>query len=251
MSVYNLKLGKDMKEINDLFRVPLGMSELTGVNNPQWVATAVTAGLGAIGSLFGGNKAKKLAKKALRENAYRTNAEKAWYEKEYNTDYMDTKMGQNMLRRAQEIQDNYIRKADGAAAVGGGTAASSAMAKEAANRTMGNTIANIGAQDTARKQQVSDQHMQNQQNLSQQRENIYNQQAQNVTEATQNFSNSMFNAAASSLANDLNEPKKTMNIDVKSADAKAAKQGSIVPKVNVNEVLYGAYDNPLKKVTGV
>ena len=149
-----------MKEINCLFRLPLGMNQLMGVNNPHWIATAAAAGLGAIGSLFGGNKAKKLAQKALKENQYRTNAEKAWYEK-------DTKAGQNMLRRAQEIQDSYIRKADGAAAVGGGTAASTAMAKEAANRTMGNTIANIGAQDTARKQQVSDQHMKNEQALSQ------------------------------------------------------------------------------------
>ena len=37
------------------------------------------------------------------------------------------------MRRAQEVQNEYIRKADGAAAVGGGTAASVAMAKEAAN----------------------------------------------------------------------------------------------------------------------
>ena len=185
-----------MKEINSLFSVPLGMNVLLGVDNPHWIATAASAGLGVLGSLFGGNKAKKLAKKAMKENAYRTNAEKAWYDKEYNTDYIDTKAGQNMLRRAQEIQDNYIRKADGAAAVGGGTAASTAMAKEAANRTMGNTIANIGAQDTARKQSVSDQHIRNEQNLSQQREAIYNQQAQNTTEAAQNMSNALMGAAS-------------------------------------------------------
>lgn len=225
------------------------MNLLMGVNNPQWIVTAAAAGLGAIGSLFGGNKAKKLAKKALKENQYRTNAEKAWYDKEYNTDYMDTKAGQNMLRRAQEIQDSYIRKADGAAAVGGGTAASTAMAKEAANRTMGNTIANIGAQDTARKQSVSDQHMKNEQALSQERSNIYNQQAANTAEAAQNFSNSMM-----SLGSALEGiPKKaaTPKIDVTSTSAQAAKQGSLVPKVNVNEVLHGAYDKILKNATGV
>lgn len=198
-----------MREINSLFRIPLGMNALMGVDNPHWIATAATAGLGVLGSLFGGNKAKKLAKKALKENAYRTNAEKAWYDKAYNTDYMDTKAGQNMLRRAQEIQDNYIRKADGAAAVGGGTAASSAMAKEAANRTMGNTIANIGAQDTARKQSVEDQHIRNEQTLSQQREAIYNQQAQNTTEAAQNMSNAMMSAAP--LLEGTQKPKSTIS----------------------------------------
>lgn len=238
-----------MREINSLFRVPLGMSQLTGVNNPQWIATAAAAGLGAIGSLFGGSKAKKLARKALKENQYRTNAEKAWYDKEYNTDYLDTKAGQNLMRRAQEVQDNYIRKADGAAAVGGGTAASTAMAKEAANRTMGNTIANIGAQDTARKQSVSDQHMKNEQALSQQRENIYNQQAQNTSDAAQNFSNSMMGAASALEGSPI---KPAAKIDVSSAAAKTAKQGSLVPKVNDNSIIYdGLYDNKLKKITGV
>lgn len=185
-----------MRDINGLFRVPLGMNSLSGVNELHWIVGAASAGLGVVGSLFGGAKARKAAKAALAENKYRTNAEKAWYDKEYNTDYMDTKAGQNMLRRAQEIQDSYIRKADGAAAVGGGTSASTAMAKESANRTMGNTIANIGAQDTARKQSVSDQHMRNEQSLSQQRESIYNQQAASTAEAAQNFSNAMMGAAS-------------------------------------------------------
>lgn len=184
-----------MKEINGLFRIPLGMDGVMGVN-PNWIFGAAAAGLGAVGSLFGGAASARAAKKAMKENKYRTNAEKAWYEKEYNTDYMDTKAGQNMMRRAQEIQDSYIRKADGAAAVGGGTAASTAMAKESANRTMGNTIANIGAQDTARKQQVSSQHMRNEMSLSQERSNIYNQQAQGTAAAAQGFSNAMMGAAS-------------------------------------------------------
>ena len=185
----------------------------------------------------------------MKEQRYRANAEKAWYDKEYNTDYLDTKAGQNLMRRAQEVQDDYIRKANGAAAVGGGTAASAAMAKEAANRTMGNTIANIGANDTARKASVSDQHMRNEQNLSKQREDIYNQQAENTAAAAQNMSNAMMSAAP--MLDGLGKGKAAAKIDVSSPQAQAAKQGSLVPKVNDNKVLYGMYDNILQKATGV
>ena len=153
------------------------------------------------------------------------------------------------MRRAQEVQDNYIRKADGAAAVGGGTAASTAMAKEAANRTMGNTIANIGANDTARKASVSDQHMRNEQNLSKQREDIYNQQAETTAAAAQNMSNAMMSAAT--MLDGPGKASKPGKVDVSSPQAKAAMGGSFVPKINENEVLYSQYSDKLKNVTGV
>lgn len=163
--------------------------------------------LGVGSSLFGANKAKKAARRAQAENTYRTNAEKAWYDKNYNTDYLDTKAGQNLMRRAKEVQDEYVRKADGAAAVGGGTAASVAMAKEAANKAMGDTIANVAAQDTARKQHVEDAHLQNTQQLSRERQQIEQQKAQNTSDAAQNASNAMFNFGVNQLGSELESAK--------------------------------------------
>ena len=110
---------KIMSEI--LTRIPKDLtSSPVLTEKKEWIlgAASLAAGIGA--SLFGANKAKKAARRAQAENQYRTNAEKAWYDKNYNTDYLDTKAGQNLMRRAQEVQDEYIRKADGAAAVGGG-----------------------------------------------------------------------------------------------------------------------------------
>ena len=71
----------------------------------EWIATAAMLAGSVASSLFGANKAKKAARRAQAENQYRTNAEKAWYEKNYNTDYLDTKAGQNLMRRAQEVQN--------------------------------------------------------------------------------------------------------------------------------------------------
>lgn len=195
-----------MSEI--LARIPknLTSSPVLG-EKKEWVLGAASLALGIGSSLFGANKAKKAARRAQAENQYRTNAEKAWYDKNYNTDYLDTKAGQNLMRRAQEVQDEYIRKADGAAAVGGGTAASVAQAKESANKAMGDTIANIAAQDTSRKQHVEDAHLQNTQQLSRERQQIEQQKAQATSDAAQNASNALFNFGVNQLGSELEGAK--------------------------------------------
>ena len=195
-----------------LVRIPknLTSSPVLG-EKKEWVLGAASLALGIGSSLFGANKAKKAARRAQAENQYRTNAEKAWYDKNYNTDYLDTKAGQNLMRRAQEVQDEYIRKADGAAAVGGGTAASVAQAKESANKAMGDTIANIAAQDTSRKQHVEDAHLANTQQLSRERQQIEQQKAQATSDAAQNASNALFNFGVNQLGSELDGAKSQNN----------------------------------------
>ena len=196
--IYSIFAAKSMIFANMVHQF-YNLRHLQGITDDRkcWIATALGIAGSVASSIFGGNKAKKAARAAAKERTYRANAEKAWYDKAYNTDYIDTKAGQNMLRRAQEIQDEYVRKADGAAAVGGGTAAATAQAKEAANRTMGDTIANIAAQDTIRKQHVDDQHQANVSQLSREREDAANQRAANATDAAQNASNAIMTAAGS------------------------------------------------------
>lgn len=195
-----------MKEI--LQRIPKNLTLCPVLTDKkQWIATAAMLAGSVASSLFGANKAKQAARKAAAENRYRTNAEKAWYDKEYNTDYLDTKAGQNLMRKAQEVQDNYVRKADGAAAVGGGTAASVAQAKESANKAMGDTIANIAAQDTSRKAQVSDQHQQNVSQLSKERQQIETDKANATSQAAQNMSNALMQAGVNQLGSELSGGK--------------------------------------------
>lgn len=229
--------------IEILTKIPknLGASPVLGVRC-EWIATAASLAGSVASSLFGGAKARREAKKAERERKYRAAVEKAWYDKEYNTDYIDTKAGQNLMRRAQEVQDSYIRKADGAAAVGGGTAAATAMAKEAANKTMGDTIANIGAKDTARKQQVADAHFQHQIGQSQDREQAAMQTAQNTSEAAQNMSNALFKAGVTQLGS---EPKvsKSLNDSLKPSDIGSR------DNTGITSALGESADARLKKVT--
>jgi hypothetical protein len=162
------------------------------------VATAAALGLGALSagtSVAGGLLSRSAAKKAARQVKYRRNAEKAWYDKEYNTDYIDTKAGQNLMRRAQEVQDKYVKRAEGAAAVGGGTDASVALAKENANKAVSDTIANVAAQDTARKQRVADQHLANTNVISAQSQQVEQSKADATAGAAQGASNAAASAA--------------------------------------------------------
>ena len=220
-----------MSEI--LTRIPknLTSSPVLG-EKKEWVLGAASLALGIGSSLFGANKAKKAARRAQAENQYRTNAEKAWYDKNYNTDYLDTKAGQNLMRRAQEVQDEYIRKADGAAAVGGGTAASVAQAKESANKAMGDTIANIAAQDTSRKQHVEDAHLANTQQLSRERQQIEQQKAQATSDAAQNASNALFNFGVNQLGSEL-KGAKTQN------SSKLANSTPTLDNKNVTDISTG------------
>ena len=229
-----------MSEI--LTRIPknLTSSPVLG-EKKEWVLGAASLALGIGSSLFGANKAKKAARRAQAENQYRTNAEKAWYDKNYNTDYLDTKAGQNLMRRAQEVQDEYIRKADGAAAVGGGTAASVAQAKESANKAMGDTIANIAAQDTSRKQHVEDAHLANTQQLSRERQQIEQQKAQATSDAAQNASNALFNFGVNQLGSELEGTKSQSSSKLGgSASANDNKNVTQTPKVSPTAIAYEA-----------
>ena len=207
----------------------------------EWVLGAASLALGVGSSIFGANKAKRAARRAAAENKYRTNAEKAWFDKNYNTDYLDTKAGQNLMRRAQEVQDEYIRKADGAAAVGGGTAASVAQAKESANKAMGDTIANIAAQDTARKQHVEDAHLANTQQLSRERQQIEQQKAQATSDAAQNASNAMFNFGVNQLGSQL-EGAKAVKTNALGSNGSGSDNTNVThtPQVNPTAIAYEA-----------
>lgn len=229
-----------MSEI--LARIPknLTSSPVLG-EKKEWVLGAASLALGVGSSLFGANKAKKAAKRAQAENQYRTNAEKAWYDKNYNTDYLDTKAGQNLMRRAQEVQNEYIRKADGAAAVGGGTAASVAQAKESANKAMGDTIANIVAQDTSRKQHVEDAHLANTLQLSRERQQIEQQKAQATSDAAQNASNALFNFGVNQLGSELEGAKAQNSSKLgNSASGNDNKNVTQTPQVNPTAIAYEA-----------
>lgn len=166
-----------------------------GVRPKMWIVSAIGAGLGLATSLIGGAQASKAARAAERRQREQEASEKAWYNRRYNEDYVDTAAGQNLVRRAKEYARENWKKASGAQAVAGGTDAATAMAKEAGNKMVGDTIANIAATDQARKAQVDNMHRQAEQNFAQMDMQREMQRAQNITQAAQGASNAIMSAA--------------------------------------------------------
>lgn len=171
-------------------------NECFGTRKKEWIATAIGVVGGLASSLIGGAKASEAARAAERRQRAQEAKENAWYTRRYNEDYVDTAAGQNLVRRAKEFAKENWRKAAGAQAVAGGTAAATQMAKDAGNKMVGDTIANIAATDQQRKSHVDDLHRQAEAQFAQMDMNRELQRAQNITNAAQSASNAMMSAGA-------------------------------------------------------
>ena len=111
-----------------------------------------SAAVGGIGSLVGGIASSKAMRQA--QQAYDTAHQKnqAYYQRLQNENYLDTTAGQETIRKAREMLQDTNNQAAGAAAFGGATDNSAALAREQANNTVGNMMSSIAANDTATKQ---------------------------------------------------------------------------------------------------
>jgi hypothetical protein len=185
---------------------PLGMGNIFAPNRKEFIVGALAAA-GLASSLYGGIKSSEAAKEAERRQRQQEAKEEAWYKRRYNENYVDTAAGQNLARRAKEYAKENWKKAAGAQAVAGGTDAATAMAKEAGNKMVGDTIANIAATDTARKDNVDNMHRQAQERYAQMDMAREQQRAQNITQAAQGASNALISmAGAASQASSTAKP---------------------------------------------
>lgn len=141
---------------------PLGMSGSIGVPAkkmaiPLAIPLAMAGG-SLLSSIFGGGASKEAAEEALRQQLAEKRKLEAERLRKTNENYIDTAAGQNLLRIARDEAQRIWKRESGAAAVAGGTDAATAMAKEQGNKMVGDTIANIAAQDTARKDNIDAQY---------------------------------------------------------------------------------------------
>ena len=174
---------------------PLGIGNVYAPRKKEWINLAL-AGAGVLSSIWGGKKASDAAEQSLHELRAQKAKNEAWYNRNYYQDYIDTNAGQNTVRTVKDAADRIWKKASGASAVAGGTAAQEQMAKDAGNKMVGDAIANIAATDVMRKDRVDAQHRADEQNYTQQKMNIENQRAQNITNASQQASNALLSAAS-------------------------------------------------------
>lgn len=154
-----------------------------------------SAALGLGSSIFGGISSAKKAREQRRLLAAQKAEEDAWYKRRYNEDYADSAAGQNLLRKAKDYAREHYKKAEGAAAVAGGTDAAVAMAKEQGNKVVADTLADMAAADVARKDNVDNMHRQAKNAFSQQEQQIKATEAANISAAASQASNALLGGA--------------------------------------------------------
>lgn len=145
---------------------------------------AIIGAAGSVASsLIGGAQAKRAAENANKELADQRKKNEDWYRRRYNEDYTQSAEAQAAMTRARELAREQMQAARGTAAVMGGTEAGIAAAQGAANDMLADTMSGIAQNATARKDAVESQYLQTENALSQQQQNVYNQQSANSTAA--------------------------------------------------------------------
>ena len=161
----------------------------------EWVQVAGLA-LGAASSILGGVSSAAAARRAERLRKEQDARNAAWFARKYNESYIDTAAGRNAIRQATDYARTMTKRAEGAAAVAGGTDAAVAQAKEGANKMVGDTIGQLAAQDTARKESAEATYMQQQEQSTAQQIANQQQRAAGISQAAAGASNALIQGAA-------------------------------------------------------
>ena len=152
--------------------------------------------LGVGSSILGGVSSANAARRAERLRQEQDAKNAAWFNRKYNESYIDTAAGRNAIRQAQDFAKRQTQRAEGAAAVTGGTDAAVAQAKESANKMIGDTIGNLAAQDTARKENAEATYQQQQENSTAWQMQNQQMKANAIAQAAQGASNALIQGAS-------------------------------------------------------
>lgn len=147
------------------------------------VSSALGGALQLGSAIYGQVKSNQYNKKAEAELQGRRDENKQWYNQKMNEDYMMRSDVQNVLRKQRELLNEQYQKARATNIVAGGTDESLALQQQAANNTLGETMADIAANASTYKDNVEQQYRAQENNLSQQQQQIYSNQANAVAQA--------------------------------------------------------------------
>ena len=139
-----------------MYQIAKNTQDIFRPYQPQVAHFLQLAGLaaGVASSILGGVSSANAAKKAEQMRIAQDARNEALFNRRYNQSYLDSAAGRNAIRQATDYAKTITKRAEGAAAVTGGTDAAVAQAKESANKMIGDTMGNLAAQDTARQAQA-------------------------------------------------------------------------------------------------
>lgn len=144
----------------------------------------IIGGVGsAVAGIVGGNATRKAANRNARLLQEDENDAKAWYDKEYNANFLDRSDARATIAKTREILNERYKAAEGAAAVTGATEESVARQKAAANDVLADVTSNIAERADAYKDAVRANYENQQENFLAQKTAVNNQKAAATAQA--------------------------------------------------------------------
>lgn len=145
--------------------------------------------IGGIGSaaagIIGGNAARKAANRNVALIAEAENDARAWYEKEYNANFLDRSDARAAINEARTMLNDRYKQDEASAAVTGATEESVARQKANANAAMADITSNIAERADAHKDAVRANYEAQQSALMAQKIGVNNQKAAATAQAAQ------------------------------------------------------------------
>lgn len=156
---------------------------------------AIGAGLGAVGSIFGGIAASKAMKNVKNNLNAQRSANQDWYNRRYNEDATQRADAQAIITRTEQAIKDRNRQAAGAQAVMGGTEESVAATKAANAQALADATAQIAVAGDRRKDAIESQYQAKDEALQSELNDMERQKAANVTQAIQGVAQAGANIA--------------------------------------------------------
>lgn len=180
-----------------MYQIAKNTQDIFRPYQPQVPHFLQLAGLaaGVASSILGGVSSANAAKKAEQMRIAQDARNEALFNRRYNQSYLDSAAGRNAIRQATDYAKTITKRAEGAAAVTGGTDAAVAQAKESANKMIGDTMGNLAAQDTARQAQAEETFARQQEQSTAQQMATQQQRANAIAQASQGASNALIQGA--------------------------------------------------------
>lgn len=147
------------------------------------IGSLIGAGMGAVGSIFGGIAASEAMKKVKRNIEDQRQRNENWYTRRINEDGTQRADAQRILSKTEDIIRNRNRQAAGTQAVMGGTEESVAAAKEANNQALAEAASQIAVASEARKDQIESVYQQRDGQFAEQLNDMERQKAGNLAQA--------------------------------------------------------------------
>lgn len=148
----------------------------------------IISGVGsAVAGIVGGNATRKAANRNQRLIDEAQNESKAWYEKEYNANFLDRSDARAAIAKTREMLNDRYKQAEASAAVTGATEESIARQKRDANEALAEVTSNIAERADAYKDAVRANYEAQQDAIRNQKIGVNNQKAAATAQAASGF----------------------------------------------------------------